>query len=172
MLEHPALLIRPWTVPAAARPDGGPGPGSTRDLLDTAGRPVGVARWQLAPADAWLPWLVRPTLTVHETDDEPLVFIVRRLWALTPSWEVCDADGNRVALLRRDWVWDRYGDCLAWLDRGAADGCRFHGRDGRELAYLSWASEDLRLEFGAELGDEPFVKMALLAAVLSGMAER
>lgn len=160
------MLLRPWAPPAP------PGPGSTRDILHPISRrPVGIARWQ-QPESSWLGWFSRPSFSVHETDDEPLVFTVRRLWGLTPSWEVCDADGHRVALVRPGWVWDRYGDCLAWLDRAAADALRFCGRDGRELARLSREGEGLRLEFVPELHGEPFLKMALLGAALSGMVEQ
>src|SRR5262249_55808233 len=88
MLEYQTLLIRPWVPPAA------PGPGSTRGLVDPApAQAVGVVRWH-PPPRSWLAWLARPMLTVHETDDEPLVFTVRQRWALMPSWEVRDADGH------------------------------------------------------------------------------
>ena len=162
MLEHPSLLLRP----------GSPGPGETRTLVDPAtGRLVGVARWQLPARRLWFPWFSGPVLTVHEADDEPLVFTVRRRGVLRPRWEVGDADGHRVALVWPGWVLDRFGDCLAWVDHAPNGGARFHGRDGREVAWLDWSGEDLRLTFAPELQGEPFIKMALLAAALTGAAD-
>jgi hypothetical protein len=128
---------------------------------------LGVARRQPLRKPFGLPWLSRQTLTVHEADDEPLVFSLRQLWAFAPSWEVCDADGHRVGLVRRGWVLDRFGQCLAWVDETHPDRLRFHGRDGRELARITGSGDDRELTFGDELRGEPFIKMALLAAVLS-----
>jgi hypothetical protein len=173
MLEHQSLLVRPWTWPAKPPPGRQAreaGPGAVRAILDQdTGWQLGLARWQLPARSPWLAWLSRPLLTVHEIDDEPLVFTVRRLWALTPRWEVCDADGHSIAVVRRGWVLDRFGGCLAWIEPvPEADGFRFHGRDGRELAELNRSGNDLRVRFADDLFGEPFVKMALLAAVLCG----
>jgi hypothetical protein len=170
MLEHQEFLVRPpmpedrldgetCSVPACAI------------VEPTAGRPLGFARWHFPAPRSWLSWLSRPVLMVHEAEDEPLVFTIQPLLGLTARWEVCDSDGHRIAIVRRKWVLDRFGDCLAWIQQ-MREGERFRGREGQELASTRRSGAECLLRFTAELRDEPFVKMAILGAALTRLIRR
>ena len=98
MLESPTLLVRPSD------------PSGVRAIVDTATRkPLGYARpgrrpwWGLGPA----------VLEVHEQEDEPLLFTLRRGWGLTPRHEVRDAEGMPVGLVDGRFLRDGWGRCVA-----------------------------------------------------------
>ncbi|HZT81381.1 MAG TPA: hypothetical protein VFA26_14220, partial [Gemmataceae bacterium] len=94
MLEEQTLLLGPWAA------------GGRAVVAPATGRPLGVVRRQRAARPWWLRWLAGPVLAVHEADDEPLLFTVRRAWGLGRR-EVCDADGRLVGRLRGDRLLDR-----------------------------------------------------------------
>jgi hypothetical protein len=173
MLEAQALLLRPWAAagrPPADRAGAGPAAPRRRTITDAAtGRPLGFACKQPAAVPLWLYWLAAPVLEVHEAGDEPLLFTVHRFWNLGPLWEVRDADGRRVAVVRRGRIEDRLGQSLAVRER-ATDGTETWLREpgGPALATTARAADDVRLRFVDALAGEPFVKMALLAATLVG----
>ncbi len=154
MLEQRVLLMPPREA-AAMRP-----------ILDAeSGRRLGFARWPPV-AGSWWRRLAPPVLAVHEEEDEPLVFTIRRTWGLRPWREVRDADGRPVGWLRGGCVADAGGRPVAELTASAGNGGRvFRGRGGRELARLTSGPEGLRLAFSPDVGD-PFLRMLLLAAVL------
>jgi hypothetical protein len=157
MLEEQALLLRPWEESAGAR---------RRVVAEPAtGRPLGFARQQ--PAAPWLRWLTTSVLEVREAGDEPLLSTVHRFWNLGHLWEVRDADGRRVATVRRGRIEDRLGRTLAVRER-AADGSAVWRRSpaGGVLAAATRGLEGLRLDFTDAVADDPFAKMALLAAAL------
>jgi hypothetical protein len=166
MLEARALLLRPWadgTGPDTAAP-------RRRAIEDLAtGRPLGYVRRQPAGVPRWLLWLAAPVLEVHEAGDEPLLFTIHRFWNLGPFWEVRDADGRPVAVVRPSRIEDRLGRGLAIRER-AADGTEawLHGPGEPPLATATRTADGIRLRFGDALAGEPFVKMALLAAALVG----
>lgn len=170
MLEHRTLLLHPWTP---APPAGADRPFESREIVDAAtGRRLGVARRLLAEGSLFA-WIAGPVVEVCEADDEPLLFTVQRAWPLAPRWEVRDADGHRVAVVRRNLVLDRHGQPTAWAHRVPEDGgIQFCDRDGVELAFLRQTGRGAELAFTEELDGEPFVKMALLAAVLCGVGHR
>jgi hypothetical protein len=151
MLEYPTLLLRPRGASAA------------QAILDaTTGALLGCARWQGGP---WWERLLRPTLAVHEHEDEPLLFTVRRCWSLRPRHEVRDAEGRRVGFLQGPRVRNRFGRELAVLrpEGGAAAFC---APDGRSLARLTEGALGVQVAFSADTDADPFLKMLLLAAAL------
>jgi hypothetical protein len=154
MLEQVHLLIRPGEAETAW----------TIEEMDTQ-RPLGLARWRPWTGPRWLAWLAQPTLDVFETVDEPLVFTVGRLWALSSKWEVRDADGHRVAVLRSGLVFDAFDQFCASMERGAEGTMRFQGT-AHELAQANWSATGIRVVFAPRLEAYPLVKMAVLAAVL------
>jgi hypothetical protein len=166
MLEAQALLVRPWPNRAA-----GPTAAARRRTISDAatGQPLGFACKQLAGVPLWLHWLAAPVLAVHEAGDEPLLFTVHRFWNLGALWEVRDADGRRVAVVRRGRIEDRLGRSLAVRER-ATDGTGAWLREpgGPPLATSVQAAGGVCLYFGEALAGEPLVKMALLAASLVG----
>jgi hypothetical protein len=131
------------------------------------GAVVGAARWRQARRPWWRR-LGRPVLAVHERQgaaDEPLVFTVRRCWSLLAWREVRDAEGLPVGLLLGQRVLNRFGRPVAALERDGGEWA-FRSPDGRPLARLSAAAGGVRVAFEAEVVNEPFVKMLLLAAAL------
>ena len=155
MLEHATLLL----MPANSR---------VRDIVDgPGGVPLGSARRR---ASTDLPWWRRPLwpiLEVRESDDEPLLFTVRRCWSLLPRRELCDADGRRIGYLHSDAITDAWGRRLAvrsW--DGQRQNSTFRIRNGQVLAWADRDGAALRLTFGEATASEPFLKMLLLGAVL------
>jgi hypothetical protein len=145
----------------------GPTNATTRPITcpDTGLR-LGFARREPRPGGPWWRRLAPPGLAVHEQDDEPLVFTVRRAWGLGPRLHVRDADGHPVGCVRGARVENVWGRTLAVLRPGEAAGERvFRTPDGRELARLLPGPAGLRVSFAAGVED-PFLKMLLLAAAL------
>jgi hypothetical protein len=159
MLERAAVLLRPVED------------GATRPILCAeTGQLLGFARRPPQPARPWWRRLRPPPLAVHEQEDEPLVFTVRRPWLLSPRREVRDADDNPVGSVRGPRVENIYGRALATLVPGGEAGERvFRTPGGYELARLSPSADGLRLAFAPGVED-PFLRMLLLAAAL-GEAE-
>jgi hypothetical protein len=158
MLEHHVLLVRSRTAsPTGATPEP-----QVRAIVDgDSGAVLGSARWETEPSPWWRRMFSRSLLAVHEQDDEPLLFTIRRAWGFIPSREVCDADGHTVGTLIGRIIHDRHGRPLAVLKNGV-----FHDAGQHTLAELSSTPEGLRLTFGNGIAGEPFVKMLLLAAAL------
>jgi hypothetical protein len=151
MLEYPTLLLPPR------------GASATQAIVDAStGAPLGRARWRGGP---WWERLLCPTLAVHEHEDEPLLFTVRRCWGLRPRHEVRDAEGRRVGFLQGPRVRNRFGRELAVL-RQEEGGAAFRTPDGRSLALLTAGPEGVQVAFSTDIDAEPFVKMLLLAAAL------
>jgi hypothetical protein len=154
MLERPELLLAyaagvRWSI---ADPE--------------TGVVLGFARRDSGGGPPWWGVLGPSVLAVHEQEDEPLVFTVRRAWGLWPRREVRDADGHAVGSLRGGAVLDARGRPLAVAER-AGDGDVYRGRGGEELAVLTPTSGGLRLTFHPGVRD-PFLRMLLLAAALDG----
>jgi hypothetical protein len=87
-----------------------------------------------------------------------------------PEWTttVQDADGNPVAFVRGTFILAPGGGWLAHHEP-APDyrGGRFLGPDRREVAQWRADSAGTLLQFQPAVRDQPFVKMALLAAMLA-----
>ena len=97
MLEQQLLVLRPCRTP------------TPQTLVEgVSGTPLGFTRWR-APGSWWTRWLVGPVLEVHEQEDEPLLFTVRRCWSLAARYLVCDADDVLVGELDRSQLLDRLG---------------------------------------------------------------
>ena len=158
MLEHHVLLVRS-RMPSPAGAASGP---PVQPIVDgESGAVLGYARWETDPSPWWQRMFSRGVLAVHEQEDEPLLFTIRRAWGITPRHEVCDADGQPVGTLLGRLVYDRHGRPLAALANGV-----FRDSNQHALAELSSTTEGLRLTFGDDIAGEPFVKMLLLAAAL------
>jgi hypothetical protein len=154
MLEEPVLLLGPSDTLM------------TRAVVSAAGAPLGWARWR-APGPWWRRWLTRRVLEVHEHEDDPLLFTVRRCRTILPWHEVRDADGRRVGFLLGGRVGDRAGQRVAVRQRlGDGETQVFRTPDGRTLAEVSGDEGGLRLSFAPAVAHDPFAKMLLLAAVL------
>jgi hypothetical protein len=151
MLERNELLMRP-----------GNGSGTQTIVDPQTGTVLGLARWFVPEDHRWWRWLRATHLSVHEAEDEPLVFTVRRSWGLRQRAEVCDADDHPVGSLRGTAVQGRDGRTVALMEPAAGGGL-FRAGSGEELARWTAGPEGARLIFCPELSD-PFLKMLLLAA--------
>jgi hypothetical protein len=150
MLEQPALLIVRDTVWRIVEPN--------------TGRPLGIARRRMTRAPLGIGWLARSAMDVFEVEDEPLVFSVQQLWGLSPKWEVCDADGQRIAILGRGRIVDAFGQTWSVWEQTSNE-MRFHGVH-RIYAVAQNSNEGVYLTFSLEVRSNPLLKMGLLAAVL------
>jgi hypothetical protein len=138
--------------------------GGRRALLSAAGLPVGLA-CAVRQGPWWRRWLC-PAVAIHEHEEQPLVFTVRRRLTLLPRRAVLDAEGEVIGSLAWPWLLDRDDVPLVAAVEGAEPGGTF--RTPSSVVLATWAPETggLRLDFHAEVSHDPFVKMLILAAVL------
>jgi hypothetical protein len=156
MLEHQELWLR--STP------GDLGPCWT--IQSSVPERLGHARWRSPPSSRWRRWLWRPALEVVETDDESLVFTIRRHWS-RQAWEVRDADEHSLGTVAGGVLYDVMSRRLAFVS-GAHDEptVSIVSTDGLALATLRRGADGTCLTFGAAVNDNPFLKMLLLACVL------
>jgi hypothetical protein len=150
VLEHRVLLLR-WGTASALQ-----------SIVDgDSGVALGYARWRPNRTWVWRRLFGGGVLAVHEQEDEPLLFTIRRAWSLLPRREVADADQQPVGSLLGRLIHDRFGRPIAHLEKDF-----FLTPYQRVLAELNATTDGLRLTFSDDIVGEPFVKMLLLAAAL------
>jgi hypothetical protein len=116
----------------------------------------------------WLPWPAGRRVAVFEETDASLLFTARRIHWLWPVVVVSEADGNLVARIHGPMVTSPSHRFLAQRSpAGTGRAGTFVSRSGAEL--IRWEAEGVGtvVHFIADVRHEPFVKMALLAAVLT-----
>jgi hypothetical protein len=129
------------------------------------GQLLGSARRQPLSGGLWQ-WLTSPIVEVREDDDEPLLCTLHRVWSLGLLWEVRDADGHLVGLVRRNRILNRVGQLIGVRRQAAAGEVRWEQPEHGVLAALTRGADGLRLRFADAVMERPFIKMALLAAAL------
>jgi hypothetical protein len=155
LLEQSVLL-----VPAS--------PGQRRRLLAVSGQPVGFAR-RLEQGSWWSWWC--SGLAVHEEEDQPLVFTIKRRFILMKRREVVDADGELVGTVALPWLLDRWGKPVVEVrPRHSTSGAFL--ANGSVVGEWSLQEGSLRLAFMPAIMDEPYLKMLLLAAILQAPSEQ
>lgn len=161
MLENQVLLIREAY-------QGGDRLRTEQEIVDPySGVPLGRIRQQIAPS-AWFRWFIAPLFSVYETEDESLVFTVRRIWRIGPRWDVCDADEHHVGTLHARSLLDRTGHCFAsWGSETAEGETRICDPGGFELATLRRMKQAVQLDFAPALQQEPLLKMLVLARAIA-----
>ena len=164
MLERPGLWLSApsdaWPLPGRAAG------GRVRVVLDAQGREL-VGHVAVYPR-RWRPWRRGRRFAAYEVPDASLVFTGRITgW---PGWTttVEDADGHRVALVRGAYVLSPAGGLLAYHEPARDHrGGRFLAGDGREVAHWRADGGGTLMHFRPAVRGKPFVKMGLLAAVLT-----
>ena len=162
MLEEPELLICPWAD--EARP---PNAAVQKRLirLPASGQFLGFAR--AISTHSWWSWLTRRTLQVFETEDASLLMTVYCPRGLRRTAEVYDAEERRVGFIYRHGLWESSGTQLA-ISESHTGGGRFVSPTGADLATFELRPEQgIVLVFHPILEGKPFVRMTVLAAVLS-----
>ena len=136
------------------------------DILEPeSDRPLGIARPR-PPLFSWvMGWFQRRAVDVFEAEEEPLVFTLRRLWGFSRKWEICDADGNRVALVKRGQIYDAFGRPWATME-SRHDEISF-GAGERQFAQARRTPSGLHISFARDLQNHPLTKMSLLGAILA-----
>jgi hypothetical protein len=144
--------------------------GSRQVIVDAHTRALlGFVSWPRLHDGPWWRRLFDWQLAVHEHDDEPLLFTVRRRWWLTPRYEVRDADDHAVGLVLGQRLLDRFGFPLAQIAPCSRQQSVIRSLDQRDFAALDWLPEGLRLTFADAVVAAPFNKMLILAAALAEM---
>ena len=176
MLESRALLVRPTLSSRTNRSSG-----RVADIFEIpTGRLLGIVHRD-APEPWWRRWLLPPALTVHEADEEPLLFILQRRWRYSGFWNVLDADEQLIGSLRRftplprvetplrgPSIRDQDGHFLAALQIPSAttdEGCIIDPH-GARLATVRAAANETELAFHLAADGGPWLRMLLLAAIL------
>jgi hypothetical protein len=176
MLERSSLLVHPWmeaAALAAAPAEWRLPPGETVRLIAAAdagdtgdaapGLALGMAR-EAAPSRGLWAWLGARTWQICETEDAALVFSMRRGW--WRGWEVFDAEETLVGTIYPQRLLDEQARTLCSIQRAPGRG-RFLSPAGEELGAWIERGPATQLAFAAGPGDNPFVRMLLLAAVLT-----
>jgi hypothetical protein len=154
MLEYDKLIF----VPSEAIPGW-----SIRDA--DSGCEVGVVRNVYVVAGFWNRWRVRARLAVHESEDEPLLCTLRRLWRFREAWELCDADGRVVGKLSRTFLRDRSGRLLTRIQITEDQTHQYLDRHGRVMATLICSGRRM-LTFAPECKGDPFTRMLVMGGAL------
>jgi hypothetical protein len=181
MLESSSLLVRPAAEVSATNLVQ-----TTRLILDPQTRlVVGRVRRHL-PGSRWRRWLWPTTLAVHEAEDDPLLFTLRRYWWFGSRWCVDDAEGRGVGYIRRRVVAPgQVGPAgsgpgvihevltilhhyVAVYPSHSAEHAVGYIRaaEGVELARVLRTADSDQVSFTSVVGENPLLKMLLLAAVL------
>lgn len=138
----------------------------SRAVVDGAtGTAVGFTRCRPASEQGWWRCLLGPVLNVHEQEEEPLVFTVRRSLLWWTQREVLDAEGMLVGYVSGRTLRDRAHRVWAWA-RGDGDEVVYEGAGGDAFASLRRTAAGIELAFAKRVEEEPFAKMLLLAAAL------
>jgi hypothetical protein len=167
MLERSSLLVQSWR----------PGPGLSTGALRSGAeknRPVrdadsheilGQVREPTQGRRGLWSWLGGRNLQVCETEDASLIFTLQRgLWR---GWEVIDAEESLVGAVQRRTLLNEQGSLLAFVEGGRGAG-QFRTTDQELLATWQFLERDhYRLNFAVGPANNPFVRMVLLAAVLT-----
>jgi hypothetical protein len=131
------------------------------------GREVG---WIVAHPLRWWPWKLIATMSAFEGPDRSAVFAGRRAGWWPGDWDVHEADGRLVGLVRGAHVLYAAGEILGQVIReqeGAAG--RIVSPGGSRLVEWKPLDAGTRIEFDADLDEQPFAKMAVIIAVLIGL---
>jgi hypothetical protein len=168
MLEQQRLFLGPWSVspPCDKRP------------LATAAlrRPIwthdqramlGFASWTRGWQSSWLRWLAPPVWDVLETEDESLLMTLHGDRFRPGHWEVLDSEPRFVGRIADRAISGCTGEVLATI---RDDPVRIEDHRGFIIASFEPCRSGTVLSFSAVLEDEPFLKMLVLAAALTGTA--
>jgi hypothetical protein len=162
MLESQVL----WLSPAEVATTGRAGSNATRRrvLGGSARREIGhIVERPLR----WWPGRVRAWVSAFEGPDESAVFSGRRAGWLPGDWDVFDADGKVVGMIRGPYLFAADGTLVGTQAAGQE---RHAGRiiDSDSNAVARWQPEQggARIEFADALAGQPFIKMTIVIAAL------
>jgi hypothetical protein len=159
MLEHDALVLRPWSAFGRSTPP----PTPFWALLEPSSLDlVGLVRREPCRGSFFNRLLSRPHTAIHESDDEPLVCTIQRSWHFQISWEVRDAEGQPVGQFTSGVL--RGSQNRRWRVHRRAEGCAFGGDDGPALAEWIARDSDRVLTFSLASREDPLARMLALAA--------
>jgi hypothetical protein len=160
MLEHSPLLIHPWSHKPLAD-----GPAWVRPITDSAGLALGFLRLDGEPNASWFAWLRKVRLEVFETDDASHLMTLTRLWGISSSWDVEDAELRRVGTVYPKTLVSSENQRLGYIDR---DDGRILDPMGRVLARFSRTGAGVvDVAFMAEAPGNPFLRMMMLGSILT-----
>jgi hypothetical protein len=169
MLENRDLVLVPWGQwQARGISTSADSPAPLWIIQDPAAAPVGLVR--LLPGSGLRRWLAGPGLSIHEIEDEPLVFTVRHLWGWFHAWEIRDADDHFVGRVQGfgvQYINSAEGDLVVAATEVTTGVTLFCDHRGLTLAALARLEETLKLTFETELEDRPLVKMLIFGAALA-----
>jgi hypothetical protein len=118
----------------------------------------------------WWPWRVRAWVGAFEMPDDSAVFSGRRAGWLPGDWDVFDADGRVVGMIRGPYLFTADGTLVGTHAAGQE---RHAGRiiDSDANAISRWQPEQggSRIEFAEALSEQPFIKMTIVIAALIGL---
>jgi hypothetical protein len=153
MLEHDALILTPSA-------DSG-----CLILQPNSGKQVGAVRPAPTGRGFLFRCFARPYLAIYESEDEPLLCTLNRLFRLREVWELRDADGHLVGKLTRAALSGQAGRRFTRALSPDRREVRFIDSRGQVAASLS-SQEERVLTFGVESKCDPFTRMLILGSAL------
>lgn len=132
-------------------------------IAGATSEPLGFAAWHNAGQGVLASWFGRRHITLYETEDASLVMTLRRgFWRV---WEVFDAEERPVGTVYRNALLTSSGQQIA-SPRQGKEGA-FTNTMRQEIARFLRRSGCLELTFPETPHSSPFLRMVLLAAILS-----
>jgi hypothetical protein len=161
MLESSSLLIFPWKNDPARG-------GWIRPIAEgETGAALGLVSLDAPASRSWFNWLLPRHLEVLEGDDNALLMTLIRRWGLSRSWELHDAEEQRVGTVYSRVLVESEGGRRGFLDRTDPHHGRIVGPESQTLAeYEAKPGPAVLLRFAADLEANPFLRMLILAGVL------
>ncbi len=171
MLERQSLLLRPWQEIAFEHPKSTSPQkerfhwqrlvvdGETSELLGLVKK---------KPIFSWpfLEGLVPQVFQVFETEDESLLFTLHAPRYIFRPWSIKDAEEKIVAKISSRMIFDGFGEFYAYQEIHSGQKV-FLNWAKKELASFHETPEGTLLLFDPLTHDDPFLRMALLGAVLA-----
>src|SRR5262245_54242962 len=165
MLNHPTLLLEPWTwiEPRRNAPDEFSG-WIRRIVAEKTGLELGCVRklpslsiFNLGPS----------RLDVCETEDAALLMLLEQGWFSFGRWRVLDAEGLQVGSVIGPHLLDEQGSYFAAVSSKSPTAKGIRRKDDAVLSQLEIAKDGtLIVHFAADLEANPFLRMVLLGACI------
>jgi len=154
MLEHSSLRLHGWSRVGSAW---------QRTVTDVQGNVLGTIRFPPV-APSWFSWFVRPRLEILETADNAHLMTMVRVWGFQRGWNVLDADEIFVGTVYPRSIISADGYEIA---RPQQHDIVASEKQVILLRHATNPASELEMTFSGDTMRNPFVRMLLLASVVS-----
>jgi hypothetical protein len=115
----------------------------------------------------WLPWRVVRRWAAYELPDMSAIFAGLRAGLFPRDWNVVEADGRLVGMVRGPHLLQADGEMFARVTKREAHTVTLSAPDNSVVVRWQLQKSGLRIEFADSTAEVPFAKMvALIAAMI------